>query len=129
MGAEDPKRTLRDELHAGGTSLGDGGFPWLLVGVGGAAALAAVVWWMAASGDDGRPPPVVTPAEPVASSPSPAGAGAVAPPPPPSPPRVDPLAARREAASALQRALGGDQLWSTVDLVGNGTAVVVQTAF
>jgi hypothetical protein len=127
MVPEDPKRTLRDELIAGGTTLGtDGGFPWLLVGVGGAAALAAVVWWVAASGDDVRPPPAasVSAAEPAAAA---APVVAAAPAPPPPTPAADPLAPRRAAAASLERALAADQLWATVDV--DGAAVVIRSAF
>jgi hypothetical protein len=126
MVPEDPKRTLRDELIAGGTTLGtDGGFPWLLVGVGGAAALAAVVWWVAASGDDVRPPPAASVS---AAEPAPAKAVLAAPPPPSPPtPAADPLAPRRAAAASLERALAADQLWATVDV--DGAAVVIRSAF
>jgi hypothetical protein len=127
MVPEDPKRTLRDELHAGGTTLGtDGGFPWLLVGVGGAAALAAVVWWVAASGDDVRPVGAGDGAEVASAAAPPARAAPEAPGPPPAP-AADPLAPLRDAAASLQRALAGDQLWATVDV--DGSAVVIRSAF
>jgi hypothetical protein len=126
MVPEDPKRTLRDELHAGGTTLGtDGGFPWLLVGVGGAAALAAVVWWVAASGDDVRPARAGT-AE-VATAAAPAAPAAPNAPPPPPAPAADPQAPQRAAAASLERALAGDQLWATVDV--DGSAVIIRSAF
>ena len=124
MSSDEPRRTVRDELHGGGTSVGDGGFPWLLVGVGGAAALAAVVWWFAAEDTNGhRRPPEAPPAEP-APTPVPAIVTApVAPPPAP----VDTEAPRAAALAALERALTTDQLWATVER--DGDAVVIRSAF
>jgi hypothetical protein len=128
MVPEDPKRTLRDELHAGGTTLGtDGGFPWLLVGVGGAAALAAVVWWVAATGDDVRPTPAGAVADVAAVAPAPTAPAAEPPAPPPPAPVADPLGPQRAAAASFERALAGDQLWATVDV--DGASIVIRSAF
>ena len=133
MSSDQPRRSVRDQLHGGGTAVGGDGFPWLLVAIGGAAALAAVVWWLVGDGDDPLKRPSAAAATPDSSeaAPGPPGAGPseVEPPSPPAAATADEASDDRRAAAAagLERALGADQLWGTVE--GDGDAVVIRSAY
>jgi len=121
--------------------VGSDGFPWLLVGIGGAAALAAVVWWIVGDEEHRRRIDRQNDApagrrEPVTISTAVADRGAAESAGGRAPRGIDPLSVvdggpsddvRASAAESLERLLGSDRLWATVR--DDGDAVVVQSAF